>query len=115
MIISYNNIVVLKHYRSRNVTKYYKFALQRRPVGSIDLRGVTTGKSFMYVWKESIGLKGTFSLVARDLKGRLAKEIAVVVVTAGGVEFMDRRCSLAKMMEIKRRKAVAKKVVDYTM
>lgn len=115
MRISYQNIVVLKHFRSRNVNRYYKFALQRRPVGSIDLRGVHSGKSLMYVWKESIGMKGTFSLVARDLKGRLAKEIAVITVTADGIEFNDRRCSLAKIMETKRRKAVARKENDYTM
>ena len=115
MRLRYKDVVVQKLYTSKRARKYYRYARQRKPIGSIDLRGVSTMDALGRVWKEEVGKNGTFSLLARDTHGNLAKCIGTITVDRGVVGFKDRRCTLCVHMRARRRRRQAIKQDDFVL
>jgi len=110
MRLRYRDVIVQKLITSPRAKKYYKYAQQRKPIGSIDLRGVSSVESLRRIWKEMVGKDGTFALLARDVHGNLGKSIGIIRIDRGVIEFKDKRCILYSM--INRRKKTRQSIVQ---
>lgn len=106
-IINYKNVSVRKRIRSRRTTGIYKYAMQWKPIGDIDIRGLSNGKALNELWRCSITEDGVFDLIGKDRRGRFAKRLGVIIVTKGKVSVKDRKSALYNYME-KNRKAEAR-------
>lgn len=106
-----SNILVQKLFYSKRADGFYKFAPQRKGIGTIDLRGIKGERQFFGLWKGIIGMKGDFSFQLIDRKTkRFGKCLGIIHVDETGITFKDRRCSLATMIKENEREGMDKPI-----
>ncbi len=115
MVLTFKGVVVQRMFDSPRVTKWFRRAQQRKPIGEIDLRGCTSLQDFMVLWHEAIRKNGQFSLLAKNQKGQFAKCVGIVNVSGKLIDFKDKRCSLAIAMKKNAKKKEGAKQFDYVM
>lgn len=117
MKIRYDTVTVQVLYESKRAKGKLIFAPQRKPIGTIDLRGISNKETFMKVWKETMGnIYGTFSLLARGRRGRFAKSLGVIVIRKGfPLEIKDNRCALYILFKKRTSKREAEKLEDFVI
>ena len=115
MRLEYNRVLVQLMYNSPRAKKWYKLAMQRKPIGMINLLGIDNTDTLQLVWKETIGKSGTFSLLALDSRGDFGKCIGVIVVDRGSVKFQDRRCGLASRMKKLQKRRQSEREDDFVI
>jgi len=104
---SWKNIVVQRLIRSKHAYKYYRLAPQRKGIAVIDLSDIESRAGLFKYWKEIVGLRGSFALLARNRRGRLEKCVGIIRVTKTRIDFKDDRCALAVRLRglgVKRRR-----------
>jgi len=116
-MIQLRDVVVQRLVRSKQARASYKLSPQRKPVASVDLRGASSMKTLGAIWKEEVGLRGHFSLSARDRRGRFSKCLGTIIVTGRDYEirFEDHRCPLFHYMRKQTKQKRREREMDYSL